>query len=124
MILLFLSVLTLNKILIMSTLRNKVLLIGHVGQDPEIKVFENNRRNVRFNMATNEYFTNAKGEKTHKTTWHIIVAWGNLVDLVDSHVKKGKQIAIDGKLTYRDYVDKDGNSKSITEVIIQDLILL
>lgn len=108
----------------MNTIRNKVLLIGRIGNDPEIKTFENDKKVVRINLATNENFTNSKGEKTQKTTWHIIIAWGNLVSFTEMHLKKGKQIAVDGKLTYREFTNKEGITKSVTEIVANEILLL
>lgn len=75
-------------------------------------------------MATNENYTNNKGEKVEQTEWHRITAWGKLADLIDKYVIKGKEIAIEGKLTHRSYDDKDGNKRYITEIVATELLLL
>ncbi|WP_413533494.1 single-stranded DNA-binding protein [Empedobacter brevis] len=108
----------------MSTLRNKVQLIGNVGSNPEVKTLENEKKFAKFSLATNESYTNSKGEKVQQTTWHNLVAYGSIVNVIEKHVEKGKQLAIEGKLTYRDYQDKDGQQKSITEIIIDEIVLL
>ena len=108
----------------MSTLRNKVQLLGRVGQNPEIKVLENNKKLARLSLATNENYSNAKGEKVEQTTWHNLVVWGNLSDIVEQHVTKGKQIAIEGKLTYNDFTTKEGIVKHVAEIIVDEIILL
>ena len=108
----------------MSTLRNKVQLIGNVGNNPEIKTFENDKKVAKFSLATNESYTNNKGEKVQQTIWHNIVAYGPIVNVIEKHVEKGKQLAVEGKLNYRDYQDKDGQQKSITEIIIDEIVLL
>ncbi|MFC4738552.1 single-stranded DNA-binding protein [Flavobacterium ponti] len=108
----------------MNALRNKVQLIGHVGQEPEIKTFEGGKKLANITLATNESYTNAKGEKVEQTEWHRLTAWGKTADLIESYVIKGKEIAIEGKLTHRSYDDKDGVKRYITEVVISELLLL
>jgi len=108
----------------MSTLRNKVQLIGNVGSNPEVKTLENEKKLAKFSLATNESYTNSKGEKVQQTTWHNLVAYGPIVNVIEKHVEKGKQLAVEGKLTYRDYHDKDDQQKTITEIIIDEIVLL
>lgn len=108
----------------MNALRNKVQLIGHVGQEPEIKTFEGGKKLANITLATNESYTNSKGEKVEQTEWHRLTAWGKTADLIESYVIKGKEIAVEGKLTHRSYDDKDGVKRYITEVVISDLLLL
>ena len=104
-------------------MKNKVQLIGHVGQDPEIKQLENGRV-ANFTIATNESYTNAKGEKVEQTEWHRVSAWGKTVDIIEQLLKKGSHVAIEGKLTHRSYDDKDGNKRYITEVVANELVML
>ena len=108
----------------MNALRNKVQLIGHVGQEPEIKTFEGGKKLANITLATNESYNNAKGEKVEQTEWHRLTAWGKTADLIESYVIKGKEIAVEGKLTHRSYDDKDGVKRYITEVVISELLLL
>ena len=108
----------------MSTLRNKVQLIGNVGNNPEIKTLENDKRLAKFSLATNESYTNNKNEKVQNTVWHNIVAYGPIVSIIEKHVEKGKQLALSGKLTYRDYQDKEGITRNITEIILDEIVLL
>ena len=108
----------------MNALRNKVQLIGHVGQEPEIKTFEGGKKLANLTLATNETYTNAKGEKVEQTEWHRLTAWGKTADLIESYVIKGKEIAIEGKLTHRSYDDKDGNKRYVTEVVASEILLL
>lgn len=108
----------------MQTLRNSVRLIGNVGNDPDVKVFENDKKLARFNLATNESYTNQKGEKVTSTQWHTIVVWGKLAEIVEKHLTKGKEIAIEGKLTYRDYEDSQGEKRNLTEIVANELLLL
>ncbi len=108
----------------MSTLRNTVQLIGHVGNDPEILNLESGKKLAKFSVATNESYKNAKGEKITDTQWHNIVAWGKTAELIENYVPKGKEIGIEGKLTSRSYEDKDGVKRYITEVVCNELLLL
>jgi single-strand DNA-binding protein len=108
----------------MSTLRNKVQLIGHVGNDPEIKTFDGGKKLAKLNVATNESYKNDKGEKVEETQWHNLIAWGKTADIIEKYVVKGKEIAIEGKLTHRSYEDKNGEKRYITEVVIDELLLL
>jgi len=108
----------------MSTLRNTVQLIGHVGNEPEILNLESGKKLAKFSVATNESYKNAKGEKVTDTQWHNIVAWGKTAELVENYVPKGREVGIEGKLTSRSYEDKDGVKKYITEVVCHELLLL
>ena len=108
----------------MSTLRNKVQLIGHVGNDPEIKTFDGGKKLAKLNVATNESYKNDKGEKVEETQWHSLIAWGKTADIIEKYVEKGKEIAIEGKLTHRSYEDKNGEKRYVTEVVIDELMLL
>ncbi len=104
-------------------MKNRVQLIGHVGQEPEIKTLENGRV-ANFTIATNENYTNAKGEKVEQTEWHRISAWGKTVEIIEKLITKGSYVALEGKLTHRSYDDKDGNKRYITEVVANELVLL
>lgn len=104
-------------------MKNRVQLIGHVGQDPEIKQLENGRV-ANFTIATNDSYTNAKGEKVEQTEWHRVSAWGKTVDIIEQFLTKGSHVAVEGKLTHRSYDDKDGNKRYITEVIANELVFL
>jgi len=105
-------------------MRNKVQLIGHVGQDPEIKNLEGGKKLANVTLATNEQYTNAKGEKVEQTEWHRITAWGKTAEIIEKYVVKGKEIAIEGKLSHRSYDDKKGEKKYITEIIVNELLLI
>ncbi|WP_034042961.1 single-stranded DNA-binding protein [Wocania ichthyoenteri] len=108
----------------MSTLRNKVQLIGHVGQEPTITNLHNGKKVVRLSIATNEHYKDSKGEKQTDTNWHSLVAWGKTADIIEKYVTKGKEIAIEGKLTSRSYEDKDGVKRYVTEVVVSEILLL
>ncbi len=108
----------------MSTLKNKVQLIGHVGNDPEIKSFDGGKKLAKLSIATNESYKNDKGEKVEETQWHNLIAWGKTADIIEKYVVKGKEIAIEGKLTHRSYEDKNGEKRYVTEVVIDELLML
>ena len=108
----------------MNAMKNKVQLIGHVGQEPEIKTFDGGKKVVNFTLATNDSYKNEKGEKVEQTEWHRVSAWGKVADIIEKYVAKGKEVAIEGKLTHRSYDDKNGEKRFITEVVANDILLL
>ncbi len=109
---------------IMYALKNKVQLIGNLGNAPEIKTLDSGKKMARFSIATNESYRNQKGEKITDTEWHLLVAWGKVADLAEQYLQKGSEIAIEGKLTHRDYTDNDGIKRYITEVEVNEILLL
>jgi single-strand DNA-binding protein len=106
----------------MNTLKNSVRLVGNLGMDPEVKSFDNNRKLAKLVIATNETYKNDKGEKITDTQWHNLVIWGAQAKLAEDLLKKGDEIAIEGKLASRSYVDKDGNKKYVTEVVVNEFL--
>ena len=108
----------------MNTLRNKVQLIGNLGNDPEIITLESGKKLAKFSIATNESYKNAMGEKVTDTQWHNIIAWNKTADIIEKYVTKGNEIAIEGKLTSRSYENKEGEKKNITEVVCNELLML
>ncbi len=108
----------------MNTLRNKVQLIGNLGNDPEIINLESGKKLAKFSLATNESYTNASGQKINKVEWHNLVAWGKTCDIIEKYVTKGKEVAIEGKLTSRSYETKEGEKRYITEVVVNELLML
>lgn len=108
----------------MYALKNKVQLIGNLGNAPEVKTTETGKKLARFSVATNESYRNANGEKVTETTWHNLVAWGKVADIAEKYLTKGSEVAIEGKLINRSYTDKDGNKKYITEVQVNELLML
>lgn len=108
----------------MYALKNKVQLIGNLGNAPEVKTLESGKKMARFSVATNESYRNAKGEKVTETQWHSLVAWGKVAEIVEKYLTKGKEVAIEGKLINRSYNDKDGNKKYVTEVQVSELLML
>lgn len=108
----------------MYNIRNRVQLIGRLGNDPEVKSFDNNRKMARLSIATSESYKNGKGEKVTETHWHTIVVWGKLADKVESTLQKGEEVMVEGKLQHRQYTDKDGVKRSIFEVEAHDILLM
>ncbi len=108
----------------MNTLRNKVQLIGNLGNDPEIITMDSGKKLAKFSIATNESYKNAQGERVTDTQWHNVIAWGKTADIIESYVTKGKEVAIEGKLTTRSWDDKEGNKRYTTEVVCNELLML
>lgn len=108
----------------MSTLRNKVQLIGNLGKDPEIVNLDGGKKLAKFTIATNETYKNQKGEKVTDTQWHNVVAWGKTAEIVERYLTKGEEVIIEGKLTSKSYDDKDGNKRYITEIVCNELVML
>ena len=108
----------------MGTLRNSVHLIGRPGMDPEIKKFGENRKLARFTLATNEKHYNDNMELVQETEWHNIIAWGRTAEIVEKIVRKGRLMALEGKLQTREYDDKDKNKRRVTEVVMDEFMLI
>ncbi len=108
----------------MYALRNKVQLIGNLGNAPEVRTLDGGKKMARFSMATNETYRDRAGRKETETTWHIVVAWGKIAELAEKYLTKGKEIAIEGKLVNRTYNDKDGIQRYITEIVANELLLI
>jgi single-strand DNA-binding protein len=105
------------------SIRNKVTLKGRTGKEVETVKFENGQL-AKVSLATSEHYTNAKGEKVEDTQWHNLVCYGKTAEIMQKYVEKGKEIAVEGKIMYRSYDDKDGNKKYITEIKVDELVLL
>ena len=108
----------------MNALKNSVRLVGNLGTDPEVRNFDNDRKLTRLSLATNENYKNDKGERVTETQWHNLILWGAQAKLAESLLKKGDEIAIEGKLSNRSYVDKDGNKRYATEVVVNEFLKL
>jgi single-strand DNA-binding protein len=106
----------------MNTLKNSVRLVGNLGMDPEVKSFENDRKLAKIAIATNETYKNDKGERITDTQWHNLVLWGAQAKLAEQILRKGDEIAIEGKLASRSYVDKDGIKRYVTEVVVNEFL--
>ncbi len=113
-----------HKTKVMYALKNKVQLIGNLGNAPEVRTTETGKKLVRFSVATNETYKNADGEKVKETQWHNIIAWGSLADIAEKYLTKGSEIALEGKLMNRTYTDKEGNKKFFTEIQASELLML
>ena len=108
----------------MYALKNKVQLIGNLGNKPEIRTTEGGKKIARFSVATNETYRSAKGEKITETQWHNLIAWGKVADIAEQFLSKGSEVAIEGKLINRNYADKDGNKRYVTEVQVNEILML
>jgi len=108
----------------MSTLRNKVQLIGNLGNNPEIITLENEKKVAKFSIATNESYKNSQGEKVTDTQWHNIVAWNKTAEIIEKFLTKGSEVAVEGKLTTRSWEGKDGMKRFVTEVVVNELLML
>ncbi|HVX24904.1 MAG TPA: single-stranded DNA-binding protein [Parafilimonas sp.] len=108
----------------MYALKNKVQLIGNLGNNPEIRTIESGKKMARFSIATSETYRNSKGEKVTETQWHNLIAWGKLAEIAEQFLTKGSEVALEGKLINRSYTDKEGNKKYITEVQVNEILLL
>jgi single-strand DNA-binding protein len=108
----------------MNMIKNKVQLIGHLGQSPEIKVLEGGRKLANMSLATHENYKDATGSKVAETQWHTVVAWGKMADFAEKYLVKGLQVAVDGKLVNRNYVDKTGAKRSVTEIHVNEILII
>ncbi len=108
----------------MNALQNKVQLIGNLGNNPDVRNTESGKKMARVSIATNESYRNAKGETVKETQWHNAIAWGKNAEVIEKYLTKGSQVAVEGKLVNRNYVDKDGIKRYTTEVQVNDILLL
>jgi single-strand DNA-binding protein len=108
----------------MNTLRNKVQLIGNLGQTPEIISFENGNKLAKLSIATNESYKNAQGEKVEAVQWHNAIAWGKQAEIIEKYLDKGQEVAIEGKLVSRSYETKEGEKRSTTAIQINEFLML
>jgi single-strand DNA-binding protein len=108
----------------MNTLRNKVQLIGHLGNAPEVKTLETGNTLAKMRIATSEVYKNAAGEKVTTTQWHTVIAWGKTAEIAGRYLTKGSEVMIEGRLTYREYTTSDGQKRTATEIVVNDLMLM
>ena len=108
----------------MNKLKNQVQLIGHLGKDPEIVDLNDGKKLAKVSIATNDSYTNKSGDKVEETHWHNLVAWRGIAEVFEKYLKKGSYVAVEGKLQHRSYEDKEGNTKYITEVNVQEMLML
>ena len=103
---------------------NKVILVGNLGKDPEIRHLEGGVSVARFSLATNEYYKDKQGARVERTEWHNITAWRGLAEVAEKYLKKGQMVYVEGKLRTRQYQDKDNLTHHITEVVADELTML
>lgn len=108
----------------MYAIRNKVQLIGNLGQLPEIRTTETGKKVARFSIATNDTYRSATGERITQTSWHNVIAWGKLAEISEKYLTKGREVAVSGKLVHRNYVDKNGVKRYVTEIVLNELLML
>jgi single-strand DNA-binding protein len=108
----------------MNTVANRVQLIGNLGQDPETKTLESGKKMAKFTLATDESYKDSDGKKVEVTSWHNIVAWNGLADIAGKYLKKGRQVAIEGRISYRTYEDANKVTRYFTEIVASDLMML
>lgn len=108
----------------MYALKNKVQLIGNLGSAPEMINTQQGKKGARFSVATNESYRNNQGEKITETHWHRVIAWGKTAEIAEKYLGKGAEVALEGKLVHRNYTDKEGNKKHVTEVQVSEILLL
>ncbi len=105
------------------SIRNRITLIGRTGKEVETHNFENGMV-AKVTLATSDHYTNAKGEKVEDTQWHNLVAFGKTAEIMQKYVDKGQEIAVEGKVVYRNYDDKEGQKRYITEIRVDEILLL
>ena len=105
-------------------MKNRVQLIGRVGQDPEVKNLEGGKKVTTITIATNDVYYKDNGDKVEQTEWHRVTAWGQTAEIIEKYVTKGKEIAIEGKLTHRSYDDKNGEKRYVTDIVVNEVLLL
>ena len=108
----------------MNTLRNRVQLIGNLGANPEIRDLSSGKKVARFSLATPDSYRDKEGNQVKETQWHNIIAWNKSAEFAEKYLEKGKRIAIDGKLTTRNWEDTEGKKHYVTEVILNEVMML
>jgi single-strand DNA-binding protein len=108
----------------MYALKNKVQLIGNLGNTPDVRTTEKGKKWARFSIATHDIYRSANGEKIKETHWHNLVAWGKVAEIVEKFLDKGSEVAVEGKLVHRSYNDKEGVKHYVTEVLVHEILML
>ncbi len=108
----------------MNALKNSVRLIGHLGDVPKVKKLVSGKKMATLSIATNEQYRDSKGEMQSETTWHRLVAWDKQAEIAEKYLKKGSEIAIEGKLSNRSWEGKNGEKQHLTEIIVNSLMML
>ena len=108
----------------MNNLRNRVQLIGHLGNDPEIIRFDSDKKLAKVSIATNDNYINSKGDKVEDTQWHNLVMWGKTAEIAEKYLNKGMEICVEGRLTSRSWENKDGEKRYSTEIVVNEMLML
>ena len=108
----------------MNSLRNRVYLIGNLGMDPDVKEVSGGKTLAKFSLATNDIYKDSEGKKIKDTQWHNLIAWGTTAKQMEKLLRKGSEIAVEGKILYHSYEDKEGKKKSVTEVVVDEFLIL
>lgn len=108
----------------MKALINSVRLMGRLGMDPEVRIFESDRKMAKMSLATNEVYRNSDGEKVTDTQWHNLITWGHNAEIAENYLRKGKEVAVEGRLANRSYTDKEGRKHFVTEIIVTELLMI
>lgn len=108
----------------MNNLRNRVQLIGRLGADPEVRVSQKGTQITKMSIATNEFFRDKEGKRQEKTIWHACTAFSHLAEIAGKYLARGREVALEGRITYQQYTDKQGIDRWRTEIQVQDLVML
>jgi single-strand DNA-binding protein len=108
----------------MNALKNSVRLIGRLGDEPKVKKLVSGKKVANFSIATHEQYRDSKGEMQSETTWHRLVVWDKQAEIVEKYLKKGSEIAVEGKLTNRSWEGKNGEKQYLTEIVVNSLLML
>ena len=103
---------------------NRVMLIGNLGADPELKYTQNGQAVLRLRLATTESYVNRAGERQQRTDWHTVIVWGKRGEALNNILSKGRSICVEGRIQYRQWDDKEGNKRNATEIVAQNIVLL
>jgi single-strand DNA-binding protein len=103
---------------------NKVILVGHLGKDPEIRSISNDRKVAKFTLATTETYKDNTGQRVESTEWHNVEFWGPIADVIEKYLKKGSQVYVEGRIRTRSYDDKEGIKRYVTEIVGQNMNML
>lgn len=108
----------------MSTLKNKVILMGNLGKDPEVKLINGKTKLAKFSLATSETYTNGNGEKVKDTQWHNLIAWGKTAEIIEKYCTKGMELIVEGKLVNNSYTDKNDVKRNSIEVQVNEIVMV
>jgi len=118
------AILLLNKYIFMKAIKNKVQLIGHLGADPEIKNFKEDKKLANMRLAVNDRYKNANGEWVEETQWFNLVAWAKLANYAEKYLLKGIEVAVEGRLLTKAYTDKNAVKRVSTDIVVSEILIL